>query len=236
MPTDVDLKMLRAAYRRESDYLRFASRRTQRTLRAIIRNARFPGATDPAVLEILGALVSATRPKRVLQLGTYVGFSALFVADIIARHSGVLVTVDPDRSAHELARSFSARARLDNIVFIDGSSTDESVLAELWRRGPFEIVYLDSSHAYGETLKELDIIFSDDSPLLVDEGLLLLHDVAAGAAAFDPSGQGGVRRALDEWLASRRPRPHLILEPPLFQSSCGVAIVASASGGAPAVP
>ena len=62
--------------------------------------------------------------------------------------------------------------------------------------GPPELLLVDSSHAYAHTLRELDLW----TPRLPVGALVLLHDASAFAAGFDPTGEGGVRRAIDEWL------------------------------------
>ena len=62
--------------------------------------------------------------------------------------------------------------------------------------GPPEVVLVDSSHAYSHTLAELDLW----TPRLPVGGLVLLHDASEFATAFDPTAEGGVRRAIAEWL------------------------------------
>ena len=231
---DVDLESVRRAYRQEGSYLKSVSRRTRKILEATIDHPRFAGATDPAALELIGAFLSTMRPQRVLQLGTYIGFSAVFIADVIAHGDppGQLVTVEPDESANDIARGLARKAELENITFVSGYSTEERTIAELKRLGPFDFVYLDSSHAYGETLRELDIIFDSRQPLLSREGLLVLHDAAESAAEFDPTGKGGVRRALEEWSSGRGER-FVVLEQPLFPSICGVGLMVHGSTAQP---
>jgi hypothetical protein len=57
------------------------------------------------------------------------------------------------------------------------------------------MVFIDSSHQYEHTLKELKLWFG----LLSPQGLMFLHDVSDFAKTFDSTGEGGVQRALDEW-------------------------------------
>lgn len=45
--------------------------------------------------DLLHALVRATRPGLVLELGTGLGISGAFIADALAEHGGQLVTVEP---------------------------------------------------------------------------------------------------------------------------------------------
>jgi predicted O-methyltransferase YrrM len=217
-----DLEALRAVYETNDGYLRLVTDETRQRLEEALRHPRFPGATDPVSLELLGSVLQVARPRLVLELGTYVGFSSLLIGDVLARNEpgGELITVEPDQSAQEVAKTFSSH--LSNISFVHGYSTDPEVTRTLLDRGPFQIVYLDSSHAYVETLRELDLIFH--TPLLADGGILILHDAATEAAQFDPSGAGGVRRALEEWTA-RHACQTIVFEKPLVDSVPGLGFV-----------
>jgi predicted O-methyltransferase YrrM len=223
------LRELREAYKADNFYMSQVSSQARVVLEEIIEHPRFPGSTDPAVLTMLGTLLHIIQPRRVLQLGTYIGFSSVFIADILARNSnpGTLVTVDPDTSAHELAASWLASAGLrDRVTMLNGYSTDSTVNTGLQPYLPFDLVYLDSSHAYQATLEELDRIF-ESGKWLSEHGLLLLHDAAEYAACWDPSGAGGVGRALNEWIEDHTETHQLmILEPPLWPGVCGLGLLA----------
>jgi len=62
-----------------------------------------------------------------------------------------------------------------------------------------QLILLDSSHQYDHTLRELDRWV----PEMVPHSLMLLHDTSDFARSFDSEGEGGVRRALEEWSARR---------------------------------
>jgi predicted O-methyltransferase YrrM len=221
-----DLEALRTVYQQNEGYLRLVSDQTRQRLEETIHHPRFAGASDPCSLELLGSVLRVARPRLVLELGTYIGFSSLFIGDVLAQNdpAGRLVTVEPDRSAQEVAKALASH--LSNVSFVHGYSTDPEVIRTLGDHGPFEIVYLDSSHAYVETLRELDLVF--DVPLLGDGGMLILHDAAEEAAQFDPAGTGGVRRALEEWT-SKRPSQRLVFEKPLVDSVPGLGFVTRGS-------
>ena len=198
-------------------------------LDAIIDHPRFPGATDPSALALLGMLVRILQPRRVLQLGTHIGFSSMIIADVLTHNSqpGHLFTVEPDASAHALARAFAAQAGLAaTLTFLDGASTDPWITQALQAAGPFDLIYLDASHAYAATLAELSLI-GEQGGWLAEAGLLVLHDAAREAVRWDPTGQGGVRRALDEWIAPRAAAyQFFIFEPPLWPNACGLGLLA----------
>jgi predicted O-methyltransferase YrrM len=226
-----DLEFIRAAFKRDPVYTSFVSQDARRVLDEIMDDSSFLGATDPPALSMLALLIRLTHPMRVLQLGTHVGFSAIVIADLIAAHGGRLTTVDPVPMAHELASGWVEKAGLTaSVRFVDGASTDEAAHAEIGRQSPYDLVYLDSSHAYASTLEELELIF-ERQRWLDAHGLLVLHDAAAEAARFDPSAEGGVPRALSEWISTRGDAYQmLILEPPLWPAPCGIGFLARRPG------
>ena len=222
------LDEIRAAFRTENFYQASCSLQARAVLDEIIQHPAFPGATDPSVLTLLGTFLQIIHPKRVLQLGTFVGFSAILIADILANstRSGHLVTVEPDPVAHDMARNWVRKAGLhDAVTFLDGYSTAPEIQKALQANGPYQLIYLDSSHAYQATLDELDFIF-ETGKLLAPGGLLLLHDVGELATQWDATGAGGVRRAVAEWMATRRDRyQDFIFEPPFWPNVCGLGLI-----------
>jgi hypothetical protein len=156
------------------------------------------------------------------------GFSSVIIADMLATQGqdGQLVTVDPAGNYHTVAKEWTEKAGVrDRITFLDGYSTDANIVRQIQDLGPFDLIYLDSSHMYAATLDELHLIFAEQS-WLVEHGILVLHDAAVYAQRFDPSDQGGVYRALNEWIDAYPERYHLlILEPPLWPALCGLGVV-----------
>lgn len=228
MIDEQQLQLLRTLFRTHDFYLKFTSEQARPILDQIIDHPFFPGSTDPPVLAFLGALLHIVQPRRMLQLGTFIGFSTVYIADILSRSTqpGHLVTVEPDDTAHQLAKAWVDQAGMNQVVtFLDGYSTDSAIDASLRELGPFDLIYLDSSHAYEATLQELRLIF-EQSNWLTPNGLLLLHDASAYATQWDSSGKGGVRRALLEWVQQHTMRYQLlILEPPLWPGVCGLALM-----------
>jgi predicted O-methyltransferase YrrM len=74
-----DLEALRTVYQQNDGYLRLVSDQTRQRLEDAIHHPRFAGASDPCSLELLGSVLRAARPRFVLELGTYIGFSSLFI-------------------------------------------------------------------------------------------------------------------------------------------------------------
>src|SRR5438034_9420414 len=78
------------------------------------RNEGVP-IVQPAVGRLLRVLVTAVAPKRVLEIGTAIGFSTLWMASALPA-GGRIDTIDPDRSRTDRARRYSLRAGVTDRV------------------------------------------------------------------------------------------------------------------------
>jgi predicted O-methyltransferase YrrM len=206
-----------------SPFRRLLSYSTLEVLDRLIDDNEIGGNTDSSAISFLAMWIAVNQPENVLQLGTWIGFSTLVLADILRRNSrrGKLVTVDPAKPQQDKARIYVHEAGLDDTVhFIDGKSFDIAVVNSLSAMRPFDLIFVDASHEYRQTLKELTLYLGDG--WLSKSGAMFLHDASDYARQFDPTGEGGVRRALDECV-----RGSLILEPPQWANLCGLAIILS---------
>ena len=196
----------------------------------MVYDESFLGATDFSALSILCTLVKLKQPDRVLQLGTYIGFSAIVLAGVLATNSkpGKLWTVEPNAKAHDKARRYAQSAGITNLMeFLDGSSDDPEIHEKLRRSGPFDLVYIDSSHEYHQTLKELKN-YVEDEAITTTSTVVTLHDAGTQAACFDPTDCGGVRQALEEWFNCDDNRSRYMLfifEPPMYPNPCGLGVI-----------
>jgi predicted O-methyltransferase YrrM len=194
------------------------------------------GEANVAFMSLLQGVVMGNAVRRIVQLGTFVGYSSLLLGFML-RRMGVtdgLFTVDIDREKNRFTREYLSRAGLEGHVRVmDGDSADERVAdeARAWLGGAPQLVVLDSSHAYRHTLRELDLWF----PVLAQGGLLLLHDCSEFAAQFDPTAEGGVQRALRRWTRRHRRgydhmtiahRPHgAPATEQAYRDPCGVGLI-----------
>ena len=190
----------------------------------------------PAVSFVTG-LVAGNGIRRIVQLGHYYGYSALLVGFTLramgAQGRG-LVTVDLDRAATAFTQKWISAAGLTQVVAVEeGDSAAPATAARCERAlgGAPELLLVDSSHAYGHTLRELDLW----TPRLPVGALVLLHDASAFAVGFDPTGEGGVRRAIGEWLPAHTDwsgmtlnghvRPGADGDALVYKDACGLGIL-----------
>lgn len=160
------------------------------------------GECQVPLVSLLQGLIMGNQIRSIVQAGHYAGYSTLMVGFML-RHMGYqrsLFTIDIDAFVCDYTRSWVEKAGLSEYVRVEqGDSADAAApgrAREYLGRQP-RIVFIDSSHAYAHTCRELELWY----PQLADGGLLICHDSATRAASFDATGQGGVTRALDEWKA-----------------------------------
>lgn len=155
----------------------------------------------PMASAVLG-LINGSGIRRVVQLGHFAGYSCLLIGWAL-RRMGVgrgLFSIDLLPQHTEYTNGWVERAGLgEQVVLHTADSADPAGpgIARESLGGEPECVIVDSSHQYMHTLAELDLWHGALAP----GGLLLLHDASPMAARYDRTGEGGVRRALDEWLA-----------------------------------
>ncbi len=91
--------------------------------------------------EFLHLLVKATRARRVLEVGTSQGYSAIWIGLALEETGGRLNTIESDRERAELARKNLEEAGLSPVVNVIRGDAHVEV-AKLG--GPFDFVFLDA--------------------------------------------------------------------------------------------
>jgi predicted O-methyltransferase YrrM len=187
------------------------------------------------IMSVLHGLVMGSGIQRIVQLGTHAGYSALLLGfslrQMHAHHA--LFSFEIDESLCRFAREWLERAGLNSVVQVELRSSLDPVAPQLARDylgGAPELVFLDSSHEYRQTLDELEAWY----PALAPGGLIVLHDTSEFAASFDLTQQGGVRRALREWrdahpeievISLNRNVPAMETPQMVYQDFCGAGLI-----------
>lgn len=198
------------------------------------RDGRFGECAVP-LISFLHGLVMGNRVRRIVQLGTCNGYSALLLGFMLRRMGAAraLFTLDNHEEMCAISRRWLARAGLENFVTVAQlDSTDPAApwQANEYLEGAPALIILDTSHQYRATLRELELWY----PALATGGLLLLHDVSQFAREFDVRQEGGVRQAFDEWRKAHPEAETFLLngearsmaDPrPLYQDACGLGFI-----------
>ena len=173
------------------------------------------GTTPDDDLSVLAALVVTSRAQSILQFGSFLGGSAVVLADLAAQTDTAarLVTVDPDPRMNASTRNYCDLAAIGGIVeTVDGYSTDPALLARL-KGQAWDLIYLDTTHQYLDTRAEIEAI----APLCGEATLFVFHDASQHAANnLDLHKQGGVARAIREWAVLHPRWQAFIFEGPAF--------------------
>jgi caffeoyl-CoA O-methyltransferase len=131
------------------------------------------GPLEGRFLELLVRLI---RARRVLELGTFTGWSSIAMASALPA-GGTVVTCDVDPAAQEIARRYAEEAGVaDRIDYRLGPGLETMQSLE----GPFDLVFIDAD-------KEGYLGYYEAAlPLLADDGLIVADNVLwSGRVAED---------------------------------------------------
>ena len=128
---------------------------------------------EPESAEMLAVLIRATRPRRLLELGTSNGYSTIWLADAVEATAGALKSVEIDPARTAMARANLGRAGLAaELVTGDAAETLRTSADGAW-----DLVFLDAERpAYAGYWPELV------RALRPDGGLLAIDNVLSHAA------------------------------------------------------
>ena len=162
--------------------------------------------TGPVEGRFLEMLVWASKARRVLEIGTYSGYSALSMAAALP-DDGELITCDVWEEANEVARRYAAESpHGSKIDFRLGPALETIESLE----GPFDLVFIDAD-------KENYInYFHATLPLLADRGLIVFDNTLWSGRVVDGYDDGSPQtkafRELNDALAAD-PRGVVVMLP-----------------------
>jgi len=147
-----------------------------------------------SVGRLLHMLVRASGARRVVEVGTAIGYSALWIATALPR-DGQLITIDPDRERTDRARAFWDRAGVGDLIRVVNAPALD-VLPTL--EGPFDFAFIDAlKHEYAGYLGHVVGLLRGGGTVAVDN--LLWSGRTSGSAPDDGSTD---TRALKEFNAT----------------------------------
>ncbi len=161
------------------------------------------GRIQGKVLEMISRMI---RPRRIVEIGTYTGYSSLCLARGLAE-AGELHTIEKNDELEELIRSFFDRSeRKDRIHLHIGDALE--VLPHL--PGPFDLVFIDGEKE--EYSRYYEAVFPRLSPggYILADNLFWEGKVVDPGAARDPATRGILEFA---GLVREDPRVQQVLFP-----------------------
>jgi predicted O-methyltransferase YrrM len=124
----------------------------------------------------LGTLVRSLRARRVLELGTFTGYSSISMA-LALPAGGRVITCDVNEDTTAIAKSYAAEAGvLDRIDYRLGPALE--TIAEL--DGPFDLVFIDADKPNYRNYYEATL------PLLAEGALMVIDNTLWSGAVADP--------------------------------------------------
>lgn len=134
---------------------------------------------DPEVAQTIRILLRVHKPRRVLEVGTNIGYSVIVMGRELAPDA-VIETVEIDPEIVALAKAFVAEAGIAcGVVYHEGPAIE--ILAQL--EGTFDFVFIDCVKT--EYLQYLDLVLPHMAAggLILADNVLWKGQVAEGAAA-----------------------------------------------------
>lgn len=131
------------------------------------------GRIEARLLKLLARLVSA---KRILEIGTFAGYSALSMAEALPE-DGELVTCEEDPEAIAFARKyFDLSANGKKITQVEGPALDS--LKSI--KGPFDMAFIDADKENYSNYYETIL------PMIRSGGLIAVDNVLWSGRVLDP--------------------------------------------------
>ena len=169
--------------------------------------------SGPVVGSFLGFMVSLLKAKRVLEIGTYTGYSALCMAERLPAH-GRLISVDINVETAQIAKKYWSRSfagsRIEQQI---GDATRLIPLIE----GPFDFVFIDADKAGYKTY--LDLV----SQKLSHQAVIVADNALYDGEVLDPktaSPNGKELAAFNDYV-----RDHKLFESVLLPVRDGLQVI-----------
>ncbi len=158
------------------------------------------GECAAPIMSLLHGLIMGNGIHRLVQLGTFSGYSTLLLGFFLRQMGAArgLCTFEIGAPLCAFTQRWLERADLTAVVRSELCNSLDPVAPEIARAhlgGAPELIFIDSSHEYENTLAELEAWY----PHLAPGGFVVLHDSSEFAASFDATKAGGVSRAFQEW-------------------------------------
>ena len=160
-------------------------------------DAMLVGPVEGRLLEFLVHLSGA---RRILEIGTFTGYSALSMAAALPP-DGSIVTCEIDPQTAAIARRhFESSPWADQIRVKVGPALDTLAALE----GPFDLVFVDADKENYRRYYEAVL------PLLADRGLIAVDNVLWGGRVLNPSDDSSSTRGIVEFNEFVRHDPRVV--------------------------
>ena len=150
---------------------------TRTTYNHVLNPHMLSGQVQGRVLSMLSHMI---RPKRILELGTFTGYSALCLAEGLAE-DGRLVTIEHNDELEETIRHNLSLSPLGEKVELIIGDAKEYLSTLASRLSPFDLVFIDADKR--EYCAYLDLVL----PLVAGGGFILADNTLWDGHIVDPN-------------------------------------------------
>jgi caffeoyl-CoA O-methyltransferase len=149
--------------------------------------------SNPIALRFLQMLIRLSGARRVLEIGAFIGVSAMYMARALPP-GGELVTIEKfDHFAGICRKNFAQNGLADRITLLEGDAN--VVIDRLPRDKPFDFIFIDGNkERYADYMRLLEPLLSPGGLMIVDDALF--HGDALNTTPHSEKGQG-VKDCLD---------------------------------------
>jgi len=169
-----------------------------------------------AELRLFQRVVAAVRPRRVLEIGTAIGYSALQMAPLL-QDDGKIVTIEVDASRVAMARRFISQSQYDKVITILQGDAAE-IIPQL--RGPWDMIFMDGPK--GQYSRYLSLLIPELAPqaTIIADNVLFFGMVRQ--AGFIPHKHRTIVMRLREYIKAVTDNPHF--DTVIYEEGDGMAV------------
>lgn len=144
-------------------------------------------------LKLFYEMTQKNKVKNIIEIGTFMGLSALFFAAACKKQGGLVFTINVSKEETEVAKNLLKGAGLDNVVFLVIDSLN--VLPVLTKRikNDYNLVYIDGWHSYNYCMNEYRIT---EEYINRENGIIIVDDYTY--VHLEARDDGGVPRVVEE--------------------------------------
>ena len=170
------------------EYLLSVSLRESQVLKNLrVATAALSGANmqiAPEQGQFMALLVKIIGAKRLIEIGTYTGYSTLVCA--LALSDGKIIAIDSDSASTSIAQDFWQQAKVNHLIELrigDAQDILQSLLHKNSLKGSIDFVFIDADKINYPIYYELSL------ELIRKNGIILFDNVLWGGAVVDEKNQ-----------------------------------------------
>ena len=128
--------------------------------------------------DFLNTFMDVTRPGSVLEIGTAVGYSAMFFAEKISQYitpdEPCVVTIEKDGETYERAKKEISALGYDSLIECYNGDGEECIDEIIKKKGQirFDLIFIDAAKSHYKRFLEASLkVLSDDGVIICDDTL-----------------------------------------------------------------